>query len=32
MAGYQTLTAGGTMKDLLGAVVSSTSTFERVRN
>jgi len=32
MAGYQTLTAGGTMKDLLGAVVSSSSTFERVRN
>ena len=32
MAGYQTLTAGGTMKDLLSAVVSSTSTFERVRN
>jgi hypothetical protein len=32
MAGYQTLTGGGTMKDLLGAVVSSPSTFERVRN
>jgi hypothetical protein len=32
MAGYQTLTAGGTMKDLLGSLVSSSSTFERVRN
>ena len=32
ISGYQTLTAGGTMKDLLAAVVSSTSTFERVRN
>ena len=32
MAGYQALTAGGTMKDLLSAVVSSASTYERVRN
>ena len=32
MAGYQTLTSGGTMKDLLRAVASSASTFERVRN
>ena len=32
MAGYQTLTSGGTMKDLLSAVASSASTFERVRN
>jgi hypothetical protein len=32
MAGYQTLTAGGSMKDLLGTIVSSASTFERVRN
>jgi len=32
MAGYQALTASGTMKDLLSAVVSSASTYERVRN
>ena len=31
-AGYQTLTAGGSMKDLLSAVVSSASTYERIRN
>ena len=32
MAGYQALTANGTMKDLLSAVVSSESTYARVRN
>jgi hypothetical protein len=32
MAGYQTLTTGGTIKDLLSSVTSSASTFERVRN
>jgi hypothetical protein len=32
MAGYQALTAGGTMRDLLAAVTSSPSTLERVRN
>jgi hypothetical protein len=32
MSGYQSLTAGGTMHDLLSAVMSSASTFERVRN
>ena len=32
MAGYQSLTGGGTMHDLLSSVMSSPSTFERVRN
>jgi hypothetical protein len=32
MSGYQALTSGGTMRDLLSAVTSSASTFERVRN
>ena len=32
MSGYQALTAGGTMHDLLSAVMSSASTYERVRN
>jgi hypothetical protein len=32
MAGYQTLTGGGTMRDLLAAVLSSPTTFERTRN
>jgi hypothetical protein len=32
MAGYQALTAGGTMRDLLAAVMSSPSTLERIRN
>ena len=31
-AGYQALTAGGTMRNLLAAVMSSASTFERSRN
>jgi len=32
MSGYQSLTGGGTMHDLLSAVLSSASTYERVRN
>jgi hypothetical protein len=32
MAGYQALTGGGTWRDLLAAVTSSPSTFERIRN
>jgi hypothetical protein len=32
MAGYQTLTGGGTMRDLLAAVMTSPTTFERSRN
>ena len=31
-AGYRALTAGGTLRDLLAAVGSSPTTFERVRN
>jgi Protein of unknown function (DUF1588)/Protein of unknown function (DUF1592) len=31
-SGYQSLTSGGTMHDLLSAVMSSASTYERVRN
>jgi hypothetical protein len=32
MSGYEALTAGGTMRQLLSAVMSSASTYERVRN
>jgi hypothetical protein len=32
MAGYQALTGGGTWRDLLAAVTSSASTYERTRN
>jgi hypothetical protein len=32
MAGYEVLTAGGTMRDLVAAVMSSESTLQRIRN
>jgi hypothetical protein len=32
VGGYQALTAGGSMRELLAAVMTSESTFERIRN